>query len=86
METMIKEYIATLIRNLIAPLVAILAASGYITENDAAQFGIAVAALAVAVIWGLVNKYLWKKTTEAALAAPATKSESKLEDVIAGGK
>lgn len=84
METMIKEYIASLVRNLLAPVVAYLLATGYFTQNEVANLIGAVAVMAVAVIWGLVNKLFWKKTTETALALPATKSDAKLSDVLSG--
>lgn len=84
METMIKEYIASFIRNLLTPVTAYLLATGYFTQNEVLNLVGAIAVMAVAVIWGLVNKFLWKQTAETALALPATKSDAKLSDVLSG--
>lgn len=83
MEPMIKEYIASFIRTLILPLISVLSEAGYITNDEAIAFAISVASIAVAVLWSLVNKFLWKKTTESALQHPASKSENVLREIIA---
>lgn len=84
METMIREYLSTFLRNVAAPLIAYLAASGYISESDATNLVVAIIAALVAVVWGLANKFLWKQRAESALAAPASTSTTKLDDIIAG--
>jgi hypothetical protein len=81
-DAMIKEYGATVVRNLLLPLISLLAASGYITDEQAAQFALAAAPILVAVVWGLVNKYLWKQTTVEALNTMPPATEKKLENVI----
>lgn len=82
METdFIKESIGSIIRTLLAPLVGLL--STYLTVDQSNQLISVVAALIVAVIWGVVNKYLWKQRVETALELPANSSIAKLNDVIA---
>ena len=83
MESMIKEYIGTLIRTLLAPVAAYLLATGYFTDSEVGNTIAAIAVVAVAVIWGLLNKFYWKKTVDVALTLPANTSPAKLEDVIA---
>jgi uncharacterized membrane protein len=82
MDTMIREYLATILRNLAAPLIAFLAASGYFSESEATNLVVAVIAAIVALAWGIINKHLWKKTAVEALNTPPPATEKKLEDVI----
>jgi hypothetical protein len=84
METMIKEYLFTLLRNLLAPLFVWAIAHGYVTDSQVTALILAVTTIVVAVVWGLINKFLWKTVTKEALAQPATTSASKLDTVIAG--
>lgn len=81
MEPMIKEYILTFIRNLLAPLVILL--TPYLSQDAAIQVVTAIASIVVVVVWALANKYLWKKTTEGALKATPTASETTLKNIIA---
>lgn len=83
MDSMIKEYILSFIRNMLGPVAVWLAASGYVTEQAAGQLMIAIAGVLVAVIWSLINKFLWKKTAEGALQHPSSTSSTVLQDVIA---
>lgn len=83
MESMIREYATTLLRNLLAPAVAYLAATGFISESEATNLVVAVVAIAVSVVWGLGNKYIWNRKVETALELPAGSSKEKLSDVIA---
>lgn len=84
MNVMIREYLATLLRNVAAPLIAYLAASGYLSESDATNFIVAAIAVAISVVWGLANKYLWREAAKGALASSPSSSTSKLDDVISG--
>lgn len=82
MEAMIKEYLKSFIRTLLAPVVIYLTESGYVSSSDAVNLGLVIASIAVTVIWSLANKFLWKKTVEGAVQLPATTSSSKINDVI----
>lgn len=82
MQTMITEYLTTLIRTLLAPIVAYLLATGFFTDSQVANFVGAVAVILVAAGWGLLNKYWWKQTVDVALTLPANSSPSKLQDVM----
>ena len=84
MESMIREYLTTFLRNLAAPLIAYLAATGYISNDQATSLVVAVIAIAVSVVWGLGNKYIWAKRVDTALKLPAGSSPAKLDDVING--
>ncbi len=84
MNSMVKEYIASFVRNLLAPVVVYLAATGYISQSEAANLVIAVVTVIVAVVWGLVNKFLWKQTVASAIEVPGPVTEKKLSDVING--
>lgn len=83
MESMIREYLTTILRNLLGPVVAYLAATGYISESEATNLVVAVVAIAISVVWGLGNKYVWKQKVDTALELPAGSSPAKLNDVIA---
>jgi 2C-methyl-D-erythritol 2,4-cyclodiphosphate synthase len=83
-NTMIKEYLTSIIRTLLMPVFAYLAASGYISDSDVANHAMAIAALVTAVVWGLANKYFWKETTVKALNTPPPATKKKLEKVIEG--
>lgn len=84
MEAMIREYLTTILRNLATPLIAYLAATGYISDDQATNLIVAAIAVAISVVWGMANKYLWKRTAQEALRLPSTNSPAKLNDVIAG--
>lgn len=84
MEIMIREYLTAILRNVATPLIAYLAASGYISENEATNLVVAVIAIVVSLVWSLANKYLWKQTAKEALQHPPTSSDVVLKDIIAG--
>ena len=84
MEDMIRQYLATILRNLAAPIIAYLAATGYISESEAVNLVVAVIAVTISVVWGLGNKFIWKKTVDKALELPSNSSYDKLKDVISG--
>lgn len=84
MSVMFREYLTTFLRNLLAPVIAYLAATGYITSDEATNFVVALIAVVISVGWGLINKYLWKEATKDALQHPPTSSDKTLKDVIAG--
>lgn len=83
MEPMIKEYVLSIVRQLLAPIVVFLAATGYISNEAAVNLVAAIAAVVVGVVWSLANKYLWKKTTEGALKTQAAPTETTLKNIIA---
>ena len=85
MEAMIKEYLKSIFRTLLAPAIIWLVQNGYVTDSDSANLAIIVAGILVTVIWSLLNKFLWKKTVEGAVQLPAatvTTNPSKINDVI----
>ena len=82
METdFIKESLSSILRTLLAPLVTVL--SPYLTDSQTTQLVAIIASLAVAVIWGVLNKYLWKQRVKTALELPKDSSFNKLQDVLA---
>ena len=58
MDSTIKLYIGSLIRNALAPFVVWLSASGYVSSDEATAFVVAGVTVVVSVAWGLVNKYI----------------------------
>jgi hypothetical protein len=58
MIELLKPYIATILRNLLGPVVVYLAAQGYLTENQSAAFILALATVVLALGSGLFNKYV----------------------------
>ncbi len=79
---MIKQYLATLLRNLLAPVFVWLVAEGYLTDNQVGQLILIIASVVITVVWGLANKYIWKEKAETALELPGGSSFKKLEDVL----
>lgn len=82
MESMIREYVATILRNLALPLIAYLAATGYISSSEATNLVTAVIAILISVVWGLANKFIWANRVGTALELPAGSSPGTLKDVI----
>lgn len=82
MESMLREYLTTMLRNLLAPVIVYAVSAGYITEDAATGFVVAVVAVVVSVVWGLGNKYLWARRVDTALELPANSSPSRLNDVL----
>ena len=82
MESMIREYATTLLRNLLGPVVAYLAATGYISESEATNLIVAVVAIVVSVVWGLGNKYIWNRKVETDGLPDRGESPAKLEHPV----
>ena len=80
----IKGIIAGFIRTLLTPVIAYLAANGYLGESDATKLVAIIASLVVAVVWSVFSKLLANKKVEVALELPGGSSKSKLEDVLKG--
>lgn len=83
MEDMIRQYVATILRNLAAPLIVWLASTGYISNSEATNLIVAAIAVVLSLAWGLGNKYVWGRKVETALELPANSSPERLKDVIA---
>lgn len=80
MEETIKTYIATLLRNALTPFIVYLASTGYVSEDKATAFAVAGIAVAISVIWGLVNKFVFNKTIDTALKLPAGSPREALKE------
>ena len=83
MENQIREYVTSLIRTLLTPIIGWLAVNGYISESQSTQLAVIVASIVVTYGWSALNKYLWKRKVETALELPAGSSVEKLKDVLA---
>ena len=77
MNDMLKKYLGTIIRGLLAGILPFLAANG-LSESDSQQFVTILGGLIVAVIWGIWEKRQARKQTLTALALPP---DSTLADV-----
>ncbi len=82
MQTIVTDIIGTLVRSVLAILGGWMLATGFFTEATVAQFIVAATAVVIAVVWGIVNKFVWNKTVETALELPANSSPSKLQEVL----
>lgn len=80
MDDILKQYIATFLRNLATPLIVWAAASGWVTSDQATAFVVAGVSIAISLIWGFVNKFIARKKTEKALALPAGSSWERLSE------
>jgi hypothetical protein len=80
METIIRNYIATLLRNLAAPIIVYLAGTGWISTDEATNFIVAGITIAIAVVWGVLNKYVFNRTIDKALELPAGSSRDRLAE------
>jgi len=83
MEIQVREYIESLIRTLLTPLVGWLAVNGYVSESQSVQLTAIIVSLLVSIVWSFTNKYWWKKKVETALELPQNSSLEKLNDVLA---
>lgn len=79
MEDTIKNYIASLLRNLATPIIVWLAATGYVSSEAATNLIVAAIAVVISVAWGLINKYVLNRKIDAALTLPAGSSRNKLK-------
>lgn len=81
-KDLIGQFIATILRAVLGPALAWLLAKGYITADDNTQIIGLLAATAVIVIWGVVNKFLWGSKVETALKLPSNTTYEQLKNII----
>lgn len=77
----LKQYLFTILRNLSAPLVVYLAATGWISEDQATALIVAIISIVLSVVWGLGNKYVFNKQVETALMLPAGSTKEDIKQI-----
>ena len=82
MDEVFKNIIGTIVRSVLALVGGYLVSAGLVSDGQVQQIIGGLAVFLVAVIWGIINKYVWKKQVDTALELPAGSSVAKLQDVL----
>ena len=81
---MIKKYLGSLIRGLLAGVLPFLVANG-VSEADSQQFITILAGLVVALVWSIWEKRYSRKETLMAAAMPGPSSLAEVKAKVADG-
>lgn len=81
-KDLLGQFIGTILRALMAPLVVWLASKGILSESETAQVVLMVGAILTTLIWGVINKFLWSEKVDVALNLPARSTYEDIKNIL----